>query len=167
MLEENDLQKLLRLKRHEQPPPAYFEDFLREFQQRQRDEMLRQPAWQVAWDRLGAFIGRVSLPRLAYHAATAAIVLTAGTVSWKILESDSALPGLAQPGSGSEVTQAAKNPALAATTPTRRNASALVLEDKFFSDVWEGAQRQVADTGRRTHYVMDAHPVSYEPASSF
>lgn len=159
MLEETDLQKLLRLKRYEQPPPAYFEDFLEEFQQRQRTEMLRQPAWQVAWERLGAYVGRVSLPRVAYHAATAAVVLTAGTVSWKILESDAGVPAVA----GSSV----KSSALADSTPVRGKAAALVLEDKFLSNAWEGAQHQVADTGSRTHYVMDAHPVSYEPAFSF
>ena len=37
--------KLLRLKRYEQPPPGYFDDFLREFQRRQRAEALRRPAW--------------------------------------------------------------------------------------------------------------------------
>src|SRR4051794_35427075 len=39
---DKEIAALLRLKRHEQPPPAYFENFLHEFHRRQRDELLRQ-----------------------------------------------------------------------------------------------------------------------------
>ena len=48
MNEDVNLSKLLRLKRYEQPPPGYFDDFLHEFQRRQRAEALRRPAWAVA-----------------------------------------------------------------------------------------------------------------------
>jgi hypothetical protein len=36
----DEIARLLRLKRYEQPPPAYFENFLHEFRRRQRDELL-------------------------------------------------------------------------------------------------------------------------------
>jgi len=39
---EKEIGRLLRLKRYEQPPPGYFEDFLHQFHRRQRDELLRQ-----------------------------------------------------------------------------------------------------------------------------
>lgn len=152
MLEEKDLQKLLRLKRHEQPPPGYFDDFLREFQKRRRDEILRQTAWQVALDRLGAFVGRLSLPQLAYYGATAAIVLTAGVASWNILSSDPSQPGFSVAGEAA---------------PERHFSTAMVSEAGLFDEAFSGNFQQVADTSGRPHYVMDARPVSYEPPFSF
>ena len=48
---DNEIAKLLRLKRYEQPPPGYFDNFLHEFHRRQRDELLRQPLWRICLDR--------------------------------------------------------------------------------------------------------------------
>ena len=53
--DDNEIGKLLRLKKYEQPPPGYFENFLHEFHRRQRDELLRQPVWSVLWHRLIRF----------------------------------------------------------------------------------------------------------------
>ncbi len=55
--DQEEISKLLRLKRFEQPPPEYFEKFLQEFKDRQRSQLLREPAWRIAWDRLCAFFG--------------------------------------------------------------------------------------------------------------
>src|SRR5438046_690941 len=54
-LSEEQIGKLLRLKKYEQPPPAYFENFLHEFHRRQRDELLREPVWRIALQRTPAF----------------------------------------------------------------------------------------------------------------
>lgn len=51
-LNEKQLQALLRLKRYEQPPPGYFDDLLSNIQKRQREEMLRRPAWRLAIERV-------------------------------------------------------------------------------------------------------------------
>lgn len=48
-----ELAALLRLKRREQPPPGYFEDFVHAFRDRQRAELLRVSAWRLFADRVG------------------------------------------------------------------------------------------------------------------
>ena len=71
--DENEIGKLLRLKKYEQPPPGYFENFLHEFHRRQRDELLRQPVWSVLWQRLSDSLFRLNIPSLtSYPAAVAA-----------------------------------------------------------------------------------------------
>jgi hypothetical protein len=54
-LNEKQLQALLRLKRYEQPPPGYFDDLLSSIHERQREEMLRRPAWRLALERVSTF----------------------------------------------------------------------------------------------------------------
>ena len=75
MNEDVNLSKLLRLKRYEQPPPGYFDDFLREFQRRQRAEALRRPAWAVLWDRIASIAPTFRVPQFAYAAI---LILAAG-----------------------------------------------------------------------------------------
>ncbi len=149
MIEEQDLQKLLRLKRHEQPPPEYFQSFLHEFHRRQRAELLRQPLWQIAWDRATAFFSQSSTSRLAYAAATIAVLAAAGVTSFKIINAPSS----------TFVAQA-----IPAAQPRFGLNTRVHLPD--FSELSHEAN-SVTVASVRPRYVMDARPVSYEPASSF
>src|SRR5258708_14382784 len=86
-LNENDIGKLLRLKRYEQPPPGYFDNFLPEFHRRQRDELLRQPLWRICLERTHDFMFRLNVPSLtSYPAAIAAVLICAALITLSIYQ---------------------------------------------------------------------------------
>src|SRR3954453_7947007 len=86
-LSEEQIGKLLRLKKYEQPPPAYFENFLHEFHRRQRDELLKEPVWRIALQRAQDFLHRLNIPGLAsYPAMATAVVVCAAVISLKVYQ---------------------------------------------------------------------------------
>ncbi|HWB60510.1 MAG TPA: hypothetical protein VG733_13530 [Chthoniobacteraceae bacterium] len=85
MLDENDIQRLLRLKRYEQPPAGYHERFVQEFRRRQRAEAPRQAVWRTALERIGAFFSDSGMGRLAYGSATLAVLLCAGGATYRMV----------------------------------------------------------------------------------
>ena len=83
----DEIARLLRLKRYEQPPPAYFENFLSEFRRRQRDELLRQPPWRICFERAQDFALQYNVRSLAsYAAGIAAVVACAAVISIRIYQ---------------------------------------------------------------------------------
>lgn len=78
MDKEEQLQRLLRLKRHEQPPEGFAEEFLAEFQRRQRTDIVRRSALSIVWERLGVWAEGLRRPAVIWSAAGvyAAIMLT-------------------------------------------------------------------------------------------
>lgn len=51
-----DTRKLIALKRYETPGEEYFENFLTEFHQRQRAEVLKLSAWQLLRERFDTWL---------------------------------------------------------------------------------------------------------------
>ncbi len=68
------IRRLIALKRYETPGDEYFEQFLKDFQKRQRAELLRMPAHRLLLDRFQAWMdgsGKVWMASAAGAAATA------------------------------------------------------------------------------------------------
>ncbi len=142
MDEDLKVSKLLRLKRYEQPPPGYFDDFLHEFQRRQRAEALRQPSWAALWERIASIAPTFRVPQFAY----AAILILAGGASALILTQ--------QPAGR-----------LAGTDDSRASFSLTASRPVTITDTLPVSAR----TGGAlpSHYVLQSRPVSNEQPLSF
>jgi hypothetical protein len=82
MSDFEDIQRLLRLKRHERPPEDFVEDFLHRFHQRQRKEMLQHSARGLLWERINTYFEGLFAPRWRWAGATA-VALVAGVFFFK------------------------------------------------------------------------------------
>jgi hypothetical protein len=158
MSDQIDIQKLLRLKRYEQPEPEYFQDFLEEFQRRQRAELLKRSLWQIFRDRTNAFVGHFSLAQYTYGMASASVLVVAGLVSFGIL---SGIPERAQYAADTNGTSARVQPVTG--TPL------VFSPDEFGNDLnfSNGGPMLHASISAQPRYVIDARPVSYEAPFSF
>jgi hypothetical protein len=162
-LSEEQIGKLLRLKKYEQPPPGYFENFLHEFHRRQRDELLKEPVWRIALQRTQDFLFRLNLPGVAsYPAMATALVVFAAVISLKVYQTPET------------VKVAAQNRApVVATTTSLPDSNWSLSNPVTTRDLGPSLVRSVKDSSK-THrvaapprYVLDSTPVSYEPAFRF
>ena len=160
--DDNEIARLLRLKRYEQPPPGYFENFLHEFHRRQRDEMLRQPLWRICLERAHGFMLRLDARALAsYPAAVAAVLVCAAVISLKIYQ---------QPDTAQVAFQSP--PALSAPARTEGEWS---LTSPAATQIFRTQPVRSFNGSALTHraaaapprYVLDSVPVSYEPTFRF
>ena len=78
MSEFDEIQKLIRLKRHERPPEGFVDDFIASFKERQRSEMLHRSARGLLWERMTTYFSEVLNPRWAWATATVAAVTLLG-----------------------------------------------------------------------------------------
>jgi cytoskeletal protein RodZ len=84
MKEENfsDVQKLIALKRHEQPNDTYFEELLDEFHRRQRLELQKRPACSPIRERVGNWFSETSNWKLIWAGSLAYSVLLGVFFIW-------------------------------------------------------------------------------------
>jgi hypothetical protein len=80
MSEFEDIQRLLRLKRYEKPPEDFVDDFVRQFQHRQRQELLRHSARGLLWERVNTYFEGLFAPKWRWAGATAVALLLAGVI---------------------------------------------------------------------------------------
>jgi hypothetical protein len=153
--DHDEITRLLRLKRFEQPPPEYFENFLAEFKDRQRSQLLREPVWRIAWDRLCAFFGEEMPVRVGYGLASTAVLAAAAMASINILESRPVV--VVASAQGEQQQQQAPGQ----IASLNLNTAQVPLPDLPSSPMAHTASYS------SPRYVMDARPVSYEPPSSF
>jgi len=142
MTPEENISKLLRLKRYEMPPPGYFDDFLQEFQSRRRADLMRPSFWEIVRERISSIALSFQVPRLAY-ASVAALALAASAVI------------IVHP-----VPQPAGNPT--------DNRQSLTLTSPQPVTIGESLPVAMASTGSPSvHYVLPTSPVSYASSRSF
>ncbi len=83
MSDFEEIQRIIRLKRHELPPPNFVEDFIGKLQERQRVELMNQSARGLLWERLSGVFGGFFTPKWGFAGATAAVAITAAFFALK------------------------------------------------------------------------------------
>jgi hypothetical protein len=73
MNEFEDIQRLIRLKRFEQPEEGFTEKFILQFHQRQRAELLKQSSVELLLERVSTWWNHLLLPK--WSLATAAVAV--------------------------------------------------------------------------------------------
>lgn len=183
MEEKTDLQTLLKLKKHEQPAPEFFDSMLEQFQQRQRSELLKRSGFSIARERVEAWIsamgadlqmvshGLLNLRRLSAGGAFAAVI--AAAVMLPALEDRETSPALAQAGSAPQTLEIPEdssflsNEAIAASLeqpiePVRH--SGLVFDSELSSSPSVASSQSSSEP---QHYVVDYVPAGGSGQLSF
>ncbi len=86
MSEFEDIQRLIRLKRYETPGEDFVEDFVTQFHQRQRSEMLRQSARGLLWERLATYFEDLVSPKWATAGGAACVAAVAMWGSLSVMD---------------------------------------------------------------------------------
>ena len=130
--EKSDISKLIELKKYEQPEEGFFEDFLADFQARQRQEMVKISARALLVERVSAFFKERSLMQWGAAAAIscAAVILTLSVFSQQHSQNNSAITITA---SSTPATQTPMNETVAQVTTTDLSSPLLAITDVEFA----------------------------------
>lgn len=93
MEEFEKLQKLIRLKKYETPGEEFVDDFVAKFRERQRQEMLKQPAWGMFWEQVKMYFSESPAQKWALAAAGVALVALAAWLAIPSSRAGSELAG--------------------------------------------------------------------------
>jgi hypothetical protein len=160
---DNEIGKLLRLKKYEQPPPGYFDNFLHEFHRRQRDELLREPLWKISLQRAQDFMFRLNVRSLtSYPAAVAAIVVCAAVVSLKIYQGPETTTNVATRNRPAFTAPANVEGEWTLASPVATRVTAQPIRR-----LNESVSTHSRNGGTPPRYVLDSVPVSYDTAFRF
>ena len=92
---EEQIQKIIRLKRYEAPRDGYFEGFLEEFQRRQRSEMLHRSSIGLFLERTGTWFRELGSIKWVAGAGVAYATLMAGILVWPTTQPNNVDPNRA------------------------------------------------------------------------
>ncbi|MBV8484439.1 MAG: hypothetical protein JO077_16440 [Verrucomicrobia bacterium] len=159
MLDEQQVQQLLRLKRFEQPPPGYFEQTLDELHYRMRAESANRSARNQSsrFNRLQEFFSNLNsfrVPQAAYAGAFAIFLVVAtlmGTGVW------SPRP---------------KFDVYSASAVAGQNFNAGIVGGRIQLSALKSDQQEIFPTIKPSdnvtpRYILGGQPVSYNTPSSF
>ncbi|MEP6602996.1 MAG: hypothetical protein ABJB69_03515 [Spartobacteria bacterium] len=160
--DDNEIGKLLRLKKYEQPPAAYFDNFLHEFHRRQRDELLREPLWRICLQRAQDFMLRLNVPALtSYPAAATAVLVCAAVITLKVYQTPEPAHFAVQDRQSITAAPVAVEADWTLSSP----AGSRAIASQPLRNSNQSARTHRAATPPR--YVLDSVPVSYESTFRF
>lgn len=82
MSPDEKLQGLLRLKRHESPPPGFFDHFLDDLHHHQRRELMNRGSLSILWERVCTWLDSLKRPAVVWSAGTAYAALILLVCFW-------------------------------------------------------------------------------------
>ena len=151
----DSIQRLLRLKRYEQPPEGYYDDFLRDFHRRQRAELLKPSLTTLLLERLSYWVSEFRVPTFAYAGATA-VAIVASVAILRVTPP----PNESQANSSSSYAQGYSQNSFSQTPVTIQKMQPVSLRTGLTGS---------ADTSHLfpTSYQLQARPASHESPLSF
>jgi hypothetical protein len=163
---DNEIAKLLRLKRYEQPPPGYFENFLHEFHRRQRDELLREPLWRLCLDRANGFVRGLNLSTIvSYPAAATAVLICAAFITLRIYQPSEPARVAVQDRPAQHRQVIVPSGSMDAEWTLASPVTTRFFSTQPLHNPIESVHTHMAATPPR--YVLDSVPVSYETTFKF